>query len=721
MGTDRNSKKSQDQQAKTESQKFGVFFKGKDRKKIESNSPKEIKEGLIWTKFNPAHSVGVKLFLIFFIAIVAFVLLVGVMSYKKAKSTIEDTAANANRQTIIQTSEKLDIILGQYDDIVLQLFFDTDMQTSMSELIQTGRSDYELFMTNKKVNDKLNAYINANDNIKGITIVPPDPNAKPITRGSISTNIDAVRSEPWFELLKDKSKSTWFPIESGENGESFKVVRSLKAMSGSSKPFVIIIELKPEILRDQLQGIDLGSGSKLELHNDEGQIVASNANKNSGEKTKLTLKFSETEQSGDLSTKDENGKDVLAVYSTLETAGWKLVATIPTSELVKSAKGILNFTIWSAIAVAVIAILIGILMVRMIARPLINLRNLLIEGSKGNLRVRSNHRSRDEIGQLSGSFNMMMEQITLLVNQTNTTAQEVLDTASELSDASNKTALSAREIAVATEEIANGASSLATEAERGNELTDHISQQMQVVISSNVEMGKAARDVENSSELGTHKLSDLLDKTHQTEDMTRSLMTKVDGLKETTLSVGKVLEVLQNITKQTNILSLNATIEAARAGAAGKGFMVIADEIRQLADQSRQSIEMVGQITERIMSEMNETVTALSEAYPLFQHQMTAVKETNDIFVSVQGQMGEYIQRLDSVTLSIEGLNQSQSILSEAMSNVSAVAEESSATSEEVASLSNEQQSIGNQLVQLSGKLENVSTELKAALSRFTV
>jgi len=722
MGTDRNNKKSQEQQAKTESKKVGVFFKGKDKKTIVSNSPKEIKEGLTWSKFNPAHSVGVKLFLIFFIAIVAFVLLVGVMSYKKAKSTIEDTAASANRQTIIQTSEKLDIILEQYDDIVLQLFFDTDMQMSMSELTQAGRTEYELFMTNKKVNDKLNAQINSNDKIKGITIVPPDPNMKPITRGSIATNIDTVRSEPWFQLLKDKSKSTWFPIESGDNGEeAFKVVRSLKVMSGSSKPFVIIIELNPELLREQLKGIDLGSGSKLELHTDEGQIVASSANEKAGAKTKLTFKFDEKEQSGDLSTKDENGKDVLAVYSTLETAGWKLVGTIPTSELVKSAEGILNFTIWSAIAVAVIAILIGIVMVRMIARPLINLRNLLIEGSKGNLRVRSHHRSRDEIGQLSGSFNTMMEQITLLVNQTNNTAQEVLDTASELSDASNKTALSAREIAVATEEIANGASSLATEAERGNELTDHIAQQMQVVISSNIEMGKAARDVENSSELGTHKLSDLLDKTHQTEDMTRSLMTKVDGLKETTMSVGKVLEVLQNITKQTNILSLNATIEAARAGAAGKGFMVIADEIRQLADQSRQSIEMVGQITERIMSEMNETVSALSEAYPLFQHQMTAVKETNDIFVSVQGQMGEYIQRLDSVTSSIEGLNQSQSILSEAMSNVSAVAEESSATSEEVASLSNEQQSIGNQLVQLSGKLENVSTELKAALSRFTV
>lgn len=673
-------------------------------------------------RMNPAKSVGVKLFLIFFTAIVAFVLILGLMSYNKARSTIQANAANSNKQTIIQTSEKLDIILKQYEDIALQIFFDPETQNLLTDLSAGQASAYDLFVLNEKIGKKLSNQVNSNNTIKALYLIPPEEGHNPIVSGSPGTDSTQIRETAWYKKVLNENKSTWVTSEKGKDGGmNFKLVRPLQSLSRGGKPYVVVVELKTSTIEEQFKAINMGEGSKLQLISGDNKVVASNQDGEAGLDSVFTFMKEQKDAAKSLDTKDDKGHKMLAVYNTLEVNGWRLVGTVPTELLVKDARGILLMTLGFVVGVVIIAILIGWWMVLMIAKPLSGLKDLMIEGSKGNLKVRTSHKSSDEIGELGASFNLMMDQITKLVEQTNTTARAVLETAGELTDASRKTAISAKEIAIATEEIANGASSLATEAERGNELTENISRQMQIVVSANEEMSSAAHHVEQSSQRGTSHLGELMEKTHQTEDMTRSLMAKVDNLKQSTQSINKVLDVLQNITKQTNILSLNATIEAARAGAAGKGFMVVADEIRQLADQSRQSINMVGQITGKIMDEMNETVLALQEARPLFQQQMDSVKETNDIFVSVQEQMGDFTKRLDSVTQSIETLNQSQVILSEAMSNVSAVAEESSATSEEVASLSNEQQNIGDHLVQLSAKLENVSLELKETLSRFTL
>jgi methyl-accepting chemotaxis protein len=341
------------------------------------------------------------------------------------------------------------------------------------------------------------------------------------------------------------------------------------------------------------------------------------------------------------------------------------------------------------------------------------------EGAKGNLAVRATVKTKDEIGQLSAGFNAMMEQITSLVQSTEASAQSVLATAASLSEASRTTALSAREIAVATEEIAKGATSLAVEAERGHHLTHNIASHMQEVINTNVQMDTSVQAVAQSSKLGVSNMTLLMTRTELTGDMMSSLAGRIKQLSESTQSIRKVLEMIHNVTKQTNILSLNATIEAARAGAAGKGFVVVADEIRNLAAQSRQSIDVVGQIMERIETEITETVAALSAAFPIFKKQAEAVQETDTIFGTVQLQMGGIVEHLGNVTGSINRMNKAQSTLVEGISNVAAIAEEASATSEEVASLSAEQLNISNQLVELSEQLEEVSSHLKDKLSQF--
>ncbi|GIP20767.1 methyl-accepting chemotaxis protein [Paenibacillus sp. J22TS3] len=674
---------------------------------------------------DPSKSVGVRLFLIFFVAIMFFVLTLGILSYQMAKNTIENTAKDANQQTIIQTSEKLDIVLKQYEDGLQQAYLDPDIQKAMMAIGSDSVGDYDRYALNNTISKKFGTWAFSTNGVQGVYVIPSDGSFKGIGAGTVDQELLTDFSKRYSSKdFQERGSAKWRRVDPGTltTGEPvFRVIKTMTTIGGGSKSYYLIADIKTQILSDQLKKIDLGDDAELQILAPDATVVASSNIKNNSKKTEFTSLAVQKENSGSLFTKDVANQSVLAVYSTQASSGWKLLGVVPTGNLTKDAKGILVSTFISAFVVAIIAILIGVWMVRMIARPLGNMKDLMQEGAKGNLSVRVAHKSKDEIGQLAASFNLMMEQITELVKQTNVSAQEVLDTAKDLTLASDKTALSAKEIAIATEEIANGAGSLANEAERGNSLSENILNQMNIVIEANKSMQVSAKEVEKSSHLGTEYLNTLLNKTNSTSEITHALSQKVDSLKNSTSSVLKVLEVMQNITKQTNILSLNATIEAARAGTAGRGFMVVADEIRQLAEQSRQSITMVADITDQIQEEMNQTVKALAAANPLFAEQISSVKETNEIFISVQQQMENFLNHLGSVTESIETLNESQAVLSDAMGNVSAVAEESSATSEEVASLSNEQQSVGEQLVLLSNKLSNVSNGLKESLSKFRI
>jgi len=536
------------------------------------------------------------------------------------------------------------------------------------------------------------------------------------------TRIDAAAATEteWYRsAIENDTEGYWLPtmmdgLSGNLNKKSFGFAKVLKSTSTNDPMYLLVLEFDYQVIWDQFAEVSLGEGSMIRIIHPDGTVVFG-PNEEIGQPFGIAIgEAAEAEAI----TAELDGASVLVPYKTLYN-GWTLVGTVPVEELVKDAAVIRNAMFGTLGFAALLAVGIGLLVIWMIAMPLAKLRNLMNEGEKGNLTVRSNIRKSDEIGQLALSFNQMMEKITALVNRTNESAAQVLQTAENLSEASRKTALSAKEIAVATEEIANGATSLAVEAERGSDLTEKMGAKMREVNEARDQMAASAAEVERASEQGTRYMASLIEKTGMTEEMTRNMVEKVDRLKESTRSIRQILDVLNNITKQTNILSLNATIEAARAGAAGKGFMVVADEIRKLADQSRESIDIVASITESIQNEIESTVSVLGEAYPIFQEQIDSVKEANQIFLSVQAQMNAFTAHLETVNESVAQLGQTQAVLSEAMGNVSAVAQQSSATSEEVASLSNEQLNISENLVVLSGELEKVSAHLKETLSQF--
>lgn len=679
------------------------------------------KQTMAFLKTNPLKSVGMKLFVTFFASILLFVIVMGVTSYFLSKDVIEEKVSDASRQTIIQASEKLDILFNSFEEMTMQVVADSQLATLLQRFYAAENGTFEQIDTRKQIETKMFAYA-TNKAFQSLSLI--DESGKMIYSNS---NVSAEAGQKdWFKkIVEGDGRPVWLSgtqegFMDAKSAGTFALGRLIKNMGGGSKPTVLFIEFRLEVIGDSLQSIQMGqSGSKFIVNNDNKFVYHDQVEKIS---TDSVIQVGEDVASDEnLVLKDENDKDQLVVFHKSKVTEWTIVGTVPMTELLAASATIRNMTWLMAVIAVIVALIIGYFVVRMIGRPLVELSGLMKEGERGNLAVRVKVRGQDEIGQLGLSFNEMMEKITVLVQQTTHSAKEVLNTSSELSEASRKTALAAKEIAVATEEIAGGASSLAMEAERGNEITQKIGEQMKEVVEANTEMSEAASVVLKASDQGTQYMAELIGKTNATEEMTRSMTEKVDKLKESTRSIRKILDLLNNITKQTNILSLNATIEAARAGAAGKGFMVVADEIRKLADQSRQSIDVVGQITETIQSEIDETVSVLSEAYPIFQEQIVSVKEADTIFRQVRDQMGGFTEKLEEATGSIRQLDASQVVLTEAMSNVSAVAEESSATSQEVASLSNEQTNVSDGLVRLSEKLESLSTLLQDSLSKFKV
>lgn len=662
------------------------------------------------------HSVGFKLFTTFFVAIVAFVLVVGGFSYTIAKNMLEDNVSAASQQSIMLTGDKVDATLMRYESLVASLLMESDIIQQAQGMI-AAKGDAQRMAAGLVLKQRLQERLLSDEDVLGVSLYTLQGNQF-LHMGSTGSSVKYVAGENWFKsALKNKDKMAWSASKIGDL-PIVTMTRLIKNPSTGADIYVIQLEMKSEALAKQLD-VKLGeSGGLKRIVRDDMMVITSTDLTEVGKRADIEMP-KEIGVSGSFNDRVQ-GEDMIMLYTGLKTVeGWTVVGSFSADELVAQADKIFNFVAIMAVLAAVLAIGIGWFIVHKVGRPLVQLSMLMNEGEQGNLTVRSDLKGRDEIGRLALSFNVMMENITKLVTRTNDSAVHVLKTAKELAEASKRTAQAAKEISTATEEIAGGSSTLAIEAERGQSLTDAISERVVRTIHANDEMGVSAEEARAASARGTDAMKVLIVQTDKTEEMTRALVEKVGKLGDSAKAVDQISAMLGDITKQTNVLSLNATIEASRAGEAGRGFMVVAGEIRKLAEQSKASIQTVSKMAKQIQAEVGETVASLSEVYPMFRQQAASVQEADVIFGSVQERMGGLAAKLTEVTASVQELEQTQRQLSETMSGVSAVAQQSSASSEEVASLGNEQLGVSNNLVDLADRLQELSSELKQIIGEF--
>ena len=185
--------------------------------------------------------------------------------------------------------------------------------------------------------------------------------------------------------------------------------------------------------------------------------------------------------------------------------------------------------------------------------------------------------------------------------------------------------------------------------------------------------------------------------------------------------IGEVVEFINGITEQINLLSLNAAIEAARAGEAGRGFTVVANEVKKLAELSQESTLKISKLITEIQSDIKKSVEEVSNTNQTIDKQAVALKNTDDSLKKIETSVFEVTQKIKEVTAETEAINNSTSVVEEAIGKIVALIETNASSTEEVAASTEEHTASIEEISASMNLLTDLSNNLEKTIQKFKV
>lgn len=340
---------------------------------------------------------------------------------------------------------------------------------------------------------------------------------------------------------------------------------------------------------------------------------------------------------------------------------------------------------------------------------------------KGDLTVRFDVNSDDELGKLGQYFTATISELGTLVKSIQDISGEVTLSAQNLASTSEEASASADDVARTVDEIAKGASDQAQDAEKGVQVVLALSTKFVKLNDRTDKMIEAAHSASGANQEGVRSIGSLKEKTKLTDEANERIEAVVMELDNKTQSIGVILDSISAIAVQTNLLALNASIEAARAGEHGRGFAVVAEEIRKLAEESSGAANKIRGIVTNILADSTRSVSSMKEVKVITREQSHAVEDVNKTFGTISESIVLITNEIETISAFIQELNRDKDQIVKSIENISAVSEETAAASEEVSASMDQQTIAVEEVAKAAERLNEISVELNGAVRRFNV